>query len=193
MIMATFKQTFAVDTNGIPVADAVGTIHDLSDTEALTPLAVTDLSGIPMATVSISASGVNQAFVVDDRTQVLWISSDKTLHVIIESLDAMEERAASAVETASSALGQVSEMANRVGVPGGIAGLNSEGNVIDANSDVVGNDTRRAGAVIFAQGADTARPTTSRDVMVLWTTEGGAPVNALAGVDVWINGGMIQL
>lgn len=193
MIMATFKQTFAVDTNGIPVADAVGTIHDLSDTEALTPLAVTDLSGIPMATVSISASGVNQAFVVDDRTQVLWISSDKTLHVIIESLDAMEERAASAVETASSALGQVSEMANRVGVPGGIAGLNSEGNVIDANSDVVGNDTRRTGAVIFAQGADTARPTASRDVMVLWTTEGGAPVNALAGVDVWINGGMIQL
>lgn len=193
MIMATFKQTFAVDTNGIPVADAVGTIHDLSDTEALTPLAVTDLSGIPMATVSISASGVNQAFVVDDRTQVLWISNDKTLHVIIESLDAMEERAASAVETASSALGQVSEMANRVGVPGGIAGLNSEGNVIDANSDVVGNDTRRTGAVIFAQGADTARPTASRDVMVLWTTEGGAPVNALAGVDVWINGGMIQL
>ena len=191
--MSTFKPTYVVDTNGIPVADAAGTIHDLSDTEALTPLAVTDLSGIPMATVSISASGVNQAFVVDDRTQVLWISNDKTLHVIIESLDAMEERAASAVETASSALGQVSEMANRVGVPGGIAGLNSEGNVIDANSDVVGNDTRRTGAVIFAQGADTARPTASRDVMVLWTTEGGAPVNALAGVDVWINGGMIQL
>src|SRR5699024_11607667 len=68
-------------------------------------------------------------------------------------------------------LSQVSEMASRVGVPGGIAGLNSDGNVIDANSDVIGNDTRRAGAVIFAQGADTARPTTSRDVMVLWRSE----------------------
>lgn len=191
--MSTFKPTYVVDTNGMPVFGQSGTIHDLLDTEAATPLQVEDLSGVPMATVAISEAGVNQAFVVDDRTQVLWISSDKTLHAIIESLDAMEERAASAVETASSALSQVSEMANRVGVPGGIAGLNSEGNVIDANSDVVGNDTRRAGAVIFAQGADTARPTASRDVMVLWTTEGGAPVNALAGVDVWINGGMIQL
>ena len=191
--MSTFKPTYVVDTNGMPVVDQSGTIHDLIDTEAATPLAVEDLSGIPMAAVTVSASGVNQAFVVEDRTQVLWISSDRTQSAVLESLDAMEERAASAVETASSALSQVSEMANRVGVPGGIAGLNSEGNVIDANSDVIGNDTRRAGAVIFAQGADTARPTTSRDVMVLWTTEGGAPVNALAGVDVWINGGMIQL
>ena len=191
--MATFKPTYVVDTNGMPVVDQSGTIHDLLDTEATIPLTVQDLGGIPMAAVTVSASGVNQAFVVEDRTQVLWISADRTQSAVLESLDAMEERAASAVETASSALSQVSEMANRVGVPGGIAGLNSEGNVIDANSDVIGNDTRRAGAVIFAQGADTARPTTSRDVMVLWTTGGGAPVNALAGVDVWINGGMIQL
>lgn len=192
-MMALFKPTYCVDTNGIPVADDAGTIHDVADTEGAAPLAVEDPGGIPMATVSVSEAGVNQAFIVADRTQVLWISSDKARHVIIESLDAMEEKAAAAVETAASALGQVAEMANRVGIPGGIAGLNSEGNVIDANSDVVGNDTRRAGAVVFAQGADTARPTASRDVMVLWTTEGGAPVNALAGVDVWINGGMIQL
>ena len=191
--MATFKPTYSVDTNGLPVADAVGTIHDILDTEAVTPLPVEDLSGIPMANVAISESGVNQAFVGADRTQVLWISTDRLVHVIMESLDAMEERAASAVETAESALGQVAEMANRVGVPGGIAGLNSEGNVIDADADVVGNDTRRAGAVIFAQGADTVRPTTSREVMVLWTTEGDPPANALPGVDVWINGGMIQL
>lgn len=192
MIMATFKQTFAVDTNGVPVSDAVGTIHDLADTEAATPLAVADLSGIPMATVTISAAGVNQAFVVDDRTQVLWVSNDRLTHVVIESLDAMEERAASAVETATSALSQVTTMADRVGVPGGIAGLNSEGNVMDANSDVVGNDTRRAGAVIFAQGANTARPTSSREVMVMWITDGTPPVNAIAGIDYWVNGGMVQ-
>lgn len=190
--MSTFKPTYSVDTNGIPVADAVGTIHDLLDTEGATPLPVTDTAGVPMATVAISAAGVNQAFVVKDRTQVLWVSTDKLTHVIIESLDAMEERAASAVETSASALQQVGELVNRVGVPGGIAGLNSEGSVVDANADVVGNDTRRAGSVIFAQGADTARPTGSRDVMVLWTTDGTEPVNALAGVDVWLNGRMIQ-
>ena len=104
----------------------------------------------------------------------------------------MEERAASAVETALSALSQVTEMANRVGVPGGIAGLNSEGNVTDANADVVGNDTRREGAVIFAQGATTARPTQSREVMVLWLTDGTPPVNAIGGIDVWMNEGRVQ-
>lgn len=190
--MAVFKPTYAVDTNGIPVADAVGTIHDVLDAEGGTPLSVEDPGGIPMATVSISSAGVSQGFVVADKTQVMWVSDDKLTHVIFESLDAMEERAASAVETASSALQQVGELVNRVGVPGGIAGLNSEGNVIDANADVVGNDTRRSGAVIFAQGADTVRPTGSRDVMVLWTTNGDEPVNALSGVDVWLNGGMIQ-
>src|SRR5699024_10308568 len=132
------------------------------------------------------------AFVVPDRTQVLWISDDGTRHVIIESLDAMEERAASAVETAESALGQVAEMANRVGVPGGIAGLNSEGNVVDANSDVVGNATRRSVAVMLAQGADVAGPTTARDVMVLWLTDGAAAGNSIPGTDMWLNGGMIQ-
>lgn len=191
--MSVFKPMYAVDTNGLPVIDQAGTIHDLLDTEGVTPLAVEDLSGIPMATVTISVAGVNQAFVVPDRTQVLWISTDKLTNVIIESLDAMEERAASAVETAASALQQVGELVGRVGTPGGIAGLNSEGNVIDANADVIGNDTRRAGTVIFAQGASTPRPTTSRDVMVLWTTEGKTqPVNAMPGVDVWLNGGMIQ-
>lgn len=190
--MSTFKPTYVVDTNGMPVVDQSGTIHDLLDTEAATPLAVEDLSGIPMAAVTVSASGVNQAFVVEDRTQVLWISSDRTQSAIIESLDAMEERAASAVETAASALQQVTAMANRVGVPGGIAGLNSEGDVIDANADVIGNDTRRRGAVTFAQGANTPRPTTSRDVMVLWTTDGTPPVNAIGGIDVWLNRGLVQ-
>lgn len=190
--MSTFKPTYSVDTNGLPVIDQAGTIHDLLDTEGVAPLPVTDLAGVPMATVTISAAGVNQAFAVEDRTQVRWISADKLTNVIIESLDAMEERAASAVETASSALQQVSAIAGRVGVPGGIAGLNSEGNVTDANADVVGNDTRRQGAVIFAQGAETPRPTGARDVMVLWITDGLPPANAIAGVDVWVNGGMIQ-
>src|SRR5699024_6209544 len=152
LVMATFQPTYSVDTDRLPVAHAVGTLRDTLGAEAATPLPVEDRSGMPMANVAISEPGVNQAFVVADRTQVLWISTDGLVHVVMESLDAMEERAASAVETAESALGQVAEMANRVGVPGGIAGLNSEGNVIDADADVVGNDTRRAGAVIFAQG-----------------------------------------
>src|SRR5699024_10550716 len=191
--MATFKPTYSVDTNALPIADAVGLLYDILNTEAATPLPVEDLSGIPMANVAISESGVNQAFVVADRTQVLWISTDGLVHVVMESLDAMEERAASAVETAESALGQVAAMANRVGVPGGIAGLNSEGDGIEVVADVGGEDARRAGAVSVAQGADTVRPTTSREVTVLWTTEGDPPANALPGVDVWSNGGMIQL
>ena len=77
-----------------------------------------------------------------------------------------------------------------MGVPGGISALNSEGNVVDANGDVVGNDTRRSGAVIFASGAMTARPTQSPDVMVLWLTDGAPPVNAMPGVDYWLNGGV---
>lgn len=190
--MATFRPTYSVDTNGLPVVDMLGTIHDLTDIAGATPLIVTDPAGVPLATVAITAAGVNQAFSVADKTQVLWVSRDKTRAVIIESLDAMEERAASAVETARAALQQVSAMASRVGVPGGIAGLNSEGNVTDANSDVVGNDTRRAGAVVWATGANTPRPTGSRDVMVIWVTDGNPPANAIAGIDVWMNGAMIQ-
>ena len=41
--MSTFKPTYVVDTNGMPVVDQSGTIHDLLDTEAATPLAVEDL------------------------------------------------------------------------------------------------------------------------------------------------------
>src|SRR5699024_12647056 len=102
---------------------------------------------------------------------MLLHSTDVLVHVVMETLDAMEERAASAVETAESALGQVAEMANRGGVPGGIAGLNSECHAVDANSHVVGNDTRRSGAVRFAQVADTAASTTSRAETVRWVSE----------------------
>src|SRR5699024_11845504 len=90
--MATFKPTYAVDTNGIPVADERGVIFDLDDTEGEFPLQVTDPGEIPMAAVSITEAGVSQAFVVEDRTQVLWISENGDRHVILESLDAMEDR-----------------------------------------------------------------------------------------------------
>ena len=191
--MALFRQVFAVDTNGVPVAGASGTIHPVDDTVGATPpLAITDTAGVPMATVAISDAGVNQAFLVDDHTQVRWVSEDKQAHVIFESLEAMEARAASAEATALSALSQVTEFLNQVGVPGGVAALNSEGHVVDANAEIVGNDTRRAGAVVWAYGSTTPRPTGSRDVMVIWVTEGPSPVNAVPGVDVHLNAGVIR-
>lgn len=186
--MAIFRQVYAVDTNGQPVAAGNGRIFDIEDTGGLSPLVVTDASGVPMATVSITEAGVNQAFVVEDRTQVRWISEDGLVNVIFESLSGMEERAATAEATAATAVQQVAELVNLLGVPGGIAALNAEGNVVDANDDVIGNDTRRRGAVIWAEGHATARPTQSRDVMVLWLTDGTAPVNAVPGVDYWLNG-----
>lgn len=190
--MALFRQIYVVDTNGQPVTGQAGRIFAVADTGGTTPLSVTDAAGIPMTTVSVSDRGVNQAFVVADQTQVRWISADGTQHVIFESLDAMEERAASAVQTAQSALGQVGAFLQQVGVPGGVAALNAEGNVVDANDDVVGNDTRRAGAVIYQVGANAQRPTQSREVMVLWITDGTEPADAIPGLDYWLNAGVVK-
>ena len=190
--MALFRQVYVVDVNGDPIASDSGVIYDVDDTEGTAPLVVHDTAGVPMATVSISDHGVNQAFVVADRARVRWISSSGDAEAIFESLDALEGFASGAEATALSALSQVADFLSQLGVPGGIAALNSEGHVVDANDDVVGNDTRRSGAVVFATGSQTARPTVSPDVMVLWITEGEPPVNARPGVDYWLNGGVIQ-
>ena len=190
--MTTFRQKYTVDVNGLPVVNLRGRIYDIDDTEGGTPLPVTDVGGVPMALVEVTELGVSQAFVVEDRTQVRWISEDGQVHVIFESLEGMEAKAASAVATAESALQQMSQFMSRVGVPGGVAALNPEGNVVDADANVVGNDTRRPGSVVFAVGSTTVRPTGSRDVMVLWITEGPEPINAVPGIDVWINGVVVS-
>lgn len=186
--MAIFRQKLVVDEAGQPVSGESGRIYDLDDTEGATPLSVVDAGGIPIVLVEISDVGVNQVFEVEDRTQVRWISEDGDIQVVFESLEGMEARAAAAEATAATAVQQVAEVVNLLGVPGGIAALNSEGNVVDANDDVIGNDTRRRGAVVAAYGSQTARPTQSRDVCVLWFTEGPAPVGAVPGVDYWMNG-----
>ena len=188
--MAYFRQVYAVSEAGQPIAGARGRVYDIDDVDGTDPLAATDAAGIPIATVEISDLGVNQLFAVEDHTQVRWISEDGLVHAVFESLEGMEERAAEARATSETAVQQVSEVVGLVGIPGGIAALNSEGNVVDANGDVVGNDTRRSGAVVFASGATTARPTQSPDVMVLWLTDGTPPVNAIPGVDYWLNGGV---
>ena len=190
--MALFRQSYVVDTNGVPVAGMRGRIYAADDAAGERPLEVVDAGSIPVAMIEVSEAGVNQSFIVEDHTQVRWISEDGLTHAIMESLDGMEERAAEARATASTAVAQVSNFLSQVGVPGGIAALNPEGNVVDANNDVVGNDTRRSGAVVFASGAQTARPTVSPDVMVLWITDGTPPANARPGVDYWLNGGVIQ-
>lgn len=190
--MAIFRQVYAVDTNGQPVAAGNGRIFDVEDTGGELPLVVTDASGVPMATVSITEAGVSQAFVVEDHTQVRWISENGEIHVIFESLSGMEETARSAEATALSVLDQIARFLESVGAPGGVAALNSEGEVVNADADVIGNDTRRPGAVTWAYGSTAVRPTASREVMVIWITEGPAPVNALAGVDIWFNGGVVR-
>lgn len=190
--MAYFRQVYVVSEAGQPLVSARGRIFAASDINGEHPLPVTGGDGIPITFVEISDVGVNQVFEVEDHTQVRWISEDGQVHAFFESLEGMEERAASAEATASTAVQQVADFQGNVGVPGGIAALNSEGNVVDANDDVVGNDTRRTGAVIHAFGSQSARPTASPDVMVLWITEGDPPINARPGVDYWLNGGVIQ-
>lgn len=185
--MAIFQQRYVVDTSGQPVASASGRIYATSDTTFTNPLAVTDLVGVPMTEVAISEIGVNVAFVVEDHMQVIWRSSDSSTTVLFESLDGMYEAAVSAREAAISSFLQAERFAGQLGVPGGFAGLNSEGDVTDADGNVVGNDTRRPGSVIWATGAQTPRPTASDRVLVIWVTDGEEPVNALPGVDIWAN------
>ena len=188
--MTYFRQVYAVSESGQPLASARGRIFAAGDVGGVDPLPTMGADGIPITFVEISDVGVNQAFEVEGHTQVRWISEDGEVHAFFESLEGMEEVARAAEATSSTAVQQVSEVVGLVGIPGGIAALNSEGNVVDANDDVVGNDTRRSGAVIFATGATSARPTQSRDVMVLWLTDGTPPVNAMPGVDYWLNGGV---
>ena len=188
--MAYFRQVYAVSESGQPLASARGRIFAADDVSGVDPLPTVGADGIPITFVEISDVGVNQAFGVEGHTQVRWISEDGEVHAFFESLEGMEERAAEARATSETAVQQVSEVVGLVGVPGGIAALNPEGNVVDANGDVIGNDTRRSGAVVFASGAQTARPTQSRDVMVLWLTDGTPPANAMPGVDYWLNGGV---
>lgn len=192
MMMAYFRQVYAVNTAGQPLSSLSGRVYHIDDVAGSSPLPVTGGDGIPISLVSISDFGVNQSFAVENETQVRWISEDGEQHAIFESLQGMEETARAAEATADTAVRQVAEFLSQVGVPGGVAALNPEGDVVDANDDVVGNDVRRKGAVTWAYGSTTIRPTSSRDVMVLWITDGPAPVNALPGIDYWLNGGVIK-
>lgn len=80
-----------------------------------TPLTVVDLNGVPMAAVSVSASGLTQAFRVEDHPQVVWVSGSyqvvlvatATLVQIAEDAQAAAEAAQAAAEAAAGGAGGI--------------------------------------------------------------------------------------
>lgn len=67
-----FPRRLAIDpATGSIVPDAVGTVFDAADTAYATPLTVTDLTGVPLASLTAGPTGIFPDFRCPGHTQVV--------------------------------------------------------------------------------------------------------------------------
>lgn len=100
----TYGPMVAYSDTGTILRSGSGQVYAEGDTTFSTPLAVTDLAGVPLVTVAIDAQGVTQSFIADVPT-VIWKSGDYVLPIFSPTgtLAAAQTAAFSAVEAAGSA------------------------------------------------------------------------------------------
>lgn len=104
-----FSAAVALDQNQRLIRDAEADVFALSDTTFSTPLAITDLQGVPMAKLRSSAEGIYPDFrVVGGAQQILAKSGDRvtpmtSLGVIAKAAEDAADAAATAASSATGA------------------------------------------------------------------------------------------
>lgn len=87
---------------------AEGLIYAPTDTSFSTPLSLVDLTGVPMASVKVTAAGLTQAFRVDGYPEVVWKSGSYVVPLIAtRSLVDEAVAARQAAEQAASTQGSI--------------------------------------------------------------------------------------
>ena len=101
----TYQRMIAFDEAGIVLRSGTGQVYSETDPTFATPLVVTDLSGIPKASIGIDSLGLTDAFICDEP-EVIWksgafltpLSSSKALREAAESAAAAAQLAAQLVQ-----------------------------------------------------------------------------------------------
>lgn len=86
---------------GALVKNGVGRVYAVIDTAFASPLAVTDLNGIPMVDIVASSIGMLPEFKVEDHPQVVWKSGGYT--ILLSSVTGLMEAAQAAATAADEA------------------------------------------------------------------------------------------
>jgi hypothetical protein len=110
MIIDYFPATIAADGNGNTVKNATAQVYALADTNLSTPLALTDLQGVPMPELRSSDLGIYPAFrVVNQTMQIVVVSG--SLRTPMTSLSVYANAAEAAAATASGNAGAAASSA----------------------------------------------------------------------------------
>jgi hypothetical protein len=170
-------------TNGYRLEPESGPLWDRTD----------NIRGL--SDVSDTAPNDNQIYVYDSGTG-LWTPEDGPVVTSIDWADITNKPDIPSTAADVGAIASADE-----GVANGVATLDSAAKVpfvqlptgTGATQVATGNHAHSfpssalpAGSVMFADGTNTARPTSRTDIMVIWTAP-AQPVNALNNVDIWLN------
>lgn len=110
--MAVFGSFLALDPTqpGVTAKSAAGKAYAIGDDELTTPLAMTDLNGLPLTDALSDANGLVQAFQVAGQSEVMWVSGG--YRVPVRSYGAVLDRAVGAETAAQLTASQASAAAS---------------------------------------------------------------------------------
>jgi len=112
----------AIDAGGDIARDAIGNVYAVTDTARETPLPVTDLTGVPMASLATNHLGLLPPFAVEDHKQVIWVSGQHeavlmSLSGVLEDVAAAQLEAQTARDAAQQAAQAAQAAAGLIGAP----------------------------------------------------------------------------
>lgn len=181
MTLIQYDPLVAYDAmSGELLVAATGTIHALDDVDALTPLPVTDLAGVPLAGAQVPVvRGLTTGFRVEDAQRVMWVSGEHriTLWSPTGLQAAAEAAAASAASSLVSVTGQV-DRAEQAAVRAETAAGQVAVATDEAVSEILAIPTSATVAALYALGlglsASETAPTDPGEGEVWWdSTSGG--------------------
>lgn len=113
MALIQYDPLVAYDAmSGELLVTATGTIHALDDVDALTPLPVTDLAGVPLAGAQVPVvRGLTTGFRVEDAQRVMWVSGEH--RITLWSPTGLQAAAEAAATSAASSLVSVTGQVDR--------------------------------------------------------------------------------
>lgn len=179
MAVDYYAQTLALnDRTGLPVPNAVAQVYAMTDTAFASPLPITDMTDLPVATLQASPTGIYPAFKAPGHTQVLVRSGEmvtpltswygvlyevgllpNTVPDLLRAAEAAEAAAAAAAESAA-------EAAASAGGGGGGGGSGE--------------------SLTYSGTAWPARPSTGLPVTWVSTKHPAAPMPPSVVGDIWI-------
>lgn len=181
-IVGYFPATLAIDSvTGARLRNATAQVFAMTDTSFATPLAITDMAGVPLTgnILSSNSDGIYPEFKTPAGVAQVIVKSGSAL-TPMTSIAAQASAAVAAATAATSAAGAASTAAGSAST----AAANAAAAAAAAEAAEAAAWLSNGTVVVYVDDVATvARPATSRPV--LWVQRGSAyPVNMAAG-DLW--------